>query len=93
LYSNLIDKLARECYDKYDNINFMLDRPKKIFNQKGRAQDEQGSINIDNAIIEMFKAEKLPFFWLKGLEEEAVNIAFKYIARKGSKAEWEKYLF
>ena len=41
----------------------------------------------------MFKAEKLPFFWLKGLEEEAVNIAFKYIARKGSKAEWEKYLF
>ena len=50
-------------------------------------------IGIDNAIIEMFKTEKLPFFWLKGLEEEAIDIAFKYIAKKGSKEQWEKYLF
>ena len=93
LYSDLIDKLARECYDKYDNINFMLDRPKKVFNQNGRAQNEQGSIDIDNAIIEMFKTEKLPFFWLKDLEEEAVDVAYKYVAKKGSKDEWAKYLF
>tara|TARA_B100001057_G_scaffold391566_1_gene399840 strand:- start:14539 stop:15102 length:564 start_codon:yes stop_codon:yes gene_type:complete len=93
LYSDLIDKLARECYDKYDNINFMLDRPKKVFIQKGRAQNEEGSIDIDQAILEMFKNEKLPFFWLKGLEEDAVDIAYKYVAKKGSNAEWEKYLF
>ena len=93
LYSDLIDKLARECYDKYENINFMLDRPKKIFNQKGRAQTEEGSIDIDSAILEMFKNEKVPFFWLKGLEEDAVDIAYKYVAKKGSNMEWEKYLF
>jgi len=93
LYSDLIDKLARECYDKYENINFMLDRPKKIFNQKGRAQTEEGSIDIDGAILEMFKNEKVPFFWLKGLEEDAVDIAYKYVAKKGSNMEWEKYLF
>ena len=93
LYSDLIDKLARECYDKYENINFMLDRPKKIFNQKGRAQNEEGSIDIDSAILEMFKNEKVPFFWLKGLEEDAVDIAYKYVAKKGSNMEWEKYLF
>ena len=93
LYSDLIDKLARECYDKYENINFMLDRPKKIFNQKGRAQTEESSIDIDSAILKMFKNEKVPFFWLKGLEEDAVDIAYKYVAKKGSNMEWEKYLF
>ena len=41
----------------------------------------------------MFKNEKVPFFWLKGLEEDAVDIAYKYVAKKGSNMEWEKYLF
>jgi len=84
LYSDLIDQLARECYDKYDNINFMLERPNN-FNQIGRAQGLQQSIDIDNAILEMFKNEKLPFFNLKSpsVNEDpfyiAVDVAFKYV--------------
>ena len=78
LYSDLIDKLARECYDKYNNINFMLDRP-KFFNQTGRAQNQEQSIDIDNAILEMFKKENLPFFYLKDLTDNAVDVAFKYV--------------
>ena len=91
LYSDLIDKLARECYDKYDNINFMLERPNN-FNQIGRAQDLKGSINIDNAILKMFKDEKIPFFQLKSptIKEDplyvAVDVAFDYVAKMHQKA-------
>ena len=90
LYSDLIDKLARECYDKYDNINFMLDRP-DIFEQTGRAQNLEDSINIDQAILEMFKDEKIPFFQLKAptIQEDpfyvAVDVAFKYVQKRSKK--------
>ena len=52
LYSDLIDKLARECYDKYSNINFMLDRPSG-FTQIGRSIDLAESLNIDEAILQI----------------------------------------
>ena len=81
LYTDLIDKLARECYNLYDNINFMLDRPDN-FNQTGWAQDLEGCIAIDNAILEMFNNEQLPFFYLKGHHDDAVDVAFKYLERR-----------
>jgi hypothetical protein len=56
----------------------MLDRP-KFFNQTGRAQNQEQSIDIDNAILEMFKNENLPFFYLKDLTDNAVDVAFKYV--------------
>lgn len=85
LYSELIDQLALECYNKYDNINFMLDRP-KFFKQTGRAQNEKGSRDIDNAILEQFKDLNIPFFYLKDLTDNAVDVAFEYVqdrARRG----------
>lgn len=81
LYSDLIDKLALECYNMYDNINFMLDRPKQ-FNQTGRAQNLEQSIDIDDAILEQFKQLNLPFFYLKELEDTAVDVAFQYIVNR-----------
>ena len=84
LYSNLIDKLAKECYLKYNNINFMLERPNN-FNQTGRAQDLDESIDIDNAILEMFRDEKIPFYQLKAptIKEDpfyiAVDDAYQYV--------------
>ena len=87
LYSDLIDKLARECYDKYDNINFMLERPQQ-FNQIGRAQDLEQSLDIDNDILEMFKNESIPFFHLKAPDPKqepfyvAVDVAFDYIEKR-----------
>jgi thymidylate kinase len=85
LYSDLIDQLALECYNKYNNINFMLDRP-KFFKQIGRAQDKEGSINIDHAILEQFHTLNIPFFYLKDLTDNAVDVAFEYVqsrARRG----------
>jgi hypothetical protein len=90
LYSDLIDKLARECYDKYENINFMLERPPQ-FEQTGRAQNFDESINIDNAILEMFRDEEIPFFQLKAptMQEDpfyvAVDVAFNYVQKRSKK--------
>ena len=87
LYSDLIDKLARECYDKYDNINFMLERPDN-FEQIGRAQNLEDSINIDQAILEMFRDEKIPFYQLRAptMEQDpyyiAVDDAFSYVSKR-----------
>ena len=93
LYSNLIDKLARECYDKYDNINFMLERPNH-FVEKGRAQNYAESLDIDDAILSMFKEEKIPFFQLKSptIQEDpfyiAVDVAFEYVEKLKKKDEF-----
>jgi hypothetical protein len=56
----------------------MLDRPSG-FTQIGRSIDLAESLNIDEAILQMFKDENLPFFWLKGLREDAVDVAYKYV--------------
>jgi hypothetical protein len=53
LYSDLIDRIALEIYDKYHNINFMLTRP-ETFEQNGRAQDKELSIQIDTEIVSQF---------------------------------------
>jgi len=59
----------------------MLDRPNN-FNQTGRAQDLEGCIAIDNAILEMFNSEQIPFFYLKGHHDDAVDVAFDYLQRR-----------
>ena len=90
LYSDLIDKLAKECYDKYDNINFMLERPEQ-FNQTGRAQGYEQSLNIDIAILDMFRDEKIPFYHLKApsIKEDplyvAIDDAFEYVQKRSKK--------
>lgn len=87
LYSKLIDQLAKECYDKYDNINFMLERPDQ-FEQTGRAQGYEESLDIDMAILDMFKAEKIPFYNLKSPSIKvdplyvAIDDAFEYIQKR-----------
>ena len=83
MYSELIDQLALECYNKYDNINFMLERP-EVFIQNGRAQNEQGSLDIDDAIEKQFADLKVPFFKLPEGETLYLN-KFGYFFVKGNK--------
>ena len=74
-------------YDKYDNINFMLERPEQ-FNQTGRAQGYEQSLNIDIAILDMFRDEKIPFYHLKApsIKEDplyvSIDDAFEYIQKR-----------
>lgn len=52
MYSDLIDQLALECYNMYNNIDVFLKRPSGFIDD-GRAQDEVTSEQIDSHIIQI----------------------------------------
>jgi hypothetical protein len=78
LYSDLIDRLALECYNMYDNVNFMLSRPRD-FVTEGRAQDETMSVKIDLDILDQFKRLKIPYMQIEGPDHAA--IAYEELTR------------
>lgn len=79
LYSDIIDKMALECYNLYDtNINFMLGR-QGDFEQKGRAQDLEESLEIDAAIVNQF--ETLDIQYIKLQSEDNARAAMRYVQR------------
>lgn len=79
LYSDLIDKMALECYNMYDNINFMLTRPIG-FEETGRAQDETQSIQIDLDIIAQFESLNIKFSRFES--DDNASAAYRYIVRQ-----------
>jgi RecA/RadA recombinase len=79
LYSDIIDKMALECYNLYEtNINFMLGR-QGDFEQKGRAQDLEESLEIDAAIVHQF--EMLDIQYIKLQSEDNARAAMRYVQR------------
>ena len=79
IYSDLIDKMAFECYCLYNhNINFMLTRPEG-FEQQGRAQDEAECILIDEAIMEQF--DRLNVGYINLDSNDNASAAMRYIKR------------
>ena len=79
LYSDLIDKMALECYNLYTrNINFMLKRPDQ-FDQEGRAQNYEETLEIDAAIVEQL--EKLNIQYIKLESGDNATAAYRYIKR------------
>jgi thymidylate kinase len=78
LYSEIIDKMALECYNLYDNINFLLKRPTE-YNQAGRSQNLSASIEIDEDIIEQFKKFNISYTLLGEIDQHTVDKAFDYI--------------
>ena len=80
IYSNLVDKMALECYNLYEhNINFMLTRPED-FEQYCRAQDYKECLEIDDAIINQFEELNIKYIKLKG--EDNAREAFKTLQFK-----------
>ena len=80
LYSDAIDKLALECYDMYDNINFMLSRPRENFEEDGRAQNEVQSVAIDLEILNQFQRLGIPFTQIEGPAN--AQVAYEYLVRQ-----------
>lgn len=78
MYSDLIDKLALECYGMYHNINFMLNRTHD-FRDQGRAQDYQQSLTIDANIIEIFSQYEIQYKSL-AVNEHTVDQMLQAIA-------------
>lgn len=77
IYTDIIDKLARECYNMYDNINFILERL-PTFIPEGRAQSYKESLYVDREIMRIFEKE-INDDYIQVNTELAVNIAFEYI--------------
>ena len=79
MYSDLIDQIALECYNKYDNVNFMLSRPRENFQEDGRAQDEVQSVQIDLDIVAQFKRLDIPFTQIES-EDNAME-AYEHLVK------------
>ena len=79
MYSDIIDTMALECYNKYDNINFMLSRSRENYEEDGRAQDEVQSIQIDLDILKQFDTLDIPFTQLES--DDNASAAYRYIVR------------
>lgn len=60
MYSDLIDKMALECYGMYNNVNIMLERGEG-FKNEGRTQGLDQSIALDDEIIQMFEENDIKY--------------------------------
>lgn len=60
MYTDVMDKLALECYNLYDNINVVLKR-RDQFDDVGRAQDKAHSQRIDKDIVDVLNANNCPY--------------------------------
>jgi hypothetical protein len=80
MYSDVIDKMALECYNKYNNIDFMLSRPRENYEEDGRAQDEVQSIQIDLDIIKQFERLDIKYNQLES--DDNASAAYRYIVRQ-----------
>jgi hypothetical protein len=68
-YSELLDHLSIECFNKYSNINILMARPQQQqFESKGRLQDYHQSLFVDQQI------EKL----LTKLGENYIKISYDH---------------
>lgn len=72
LYSDAIDKLALECYNMYDNVNFMLSRPRENFETDGRAQNEIQSVAIDLEILNQFRTLGINYTQIEGADHASI---------------------
>lgn len=60
MYSDLIDQLAWECYNMYENTNIFLNRHIVYdYQDVGRAQDYEQSKRIDESILEIFNQHNI----------------------------------
>ena len=73
MYTDVMDKLALECYNMYDNINVVLKR-RDQFDAVGRAQDKAHSEQIDKDILEVLNANKCTYKALHVTEDTVNNI-------------------
>ena len=62
----------------------MCKRENQGYERSTRAQDYEGALKIDEAIYKMFKDYKIPFYHLD-INEDSVNIAYKYVMKRMEK--------
>ena len=81
LYGNTFDKMVTDVFSKYDNINFFLNRNPESFQQSGRFQSFDESLEFDEKIRFILDNNGFPYYCLDVNEqtvETIVNFITKY---------------
>ena len=71
MYTDVMDKLALECYHLYENINIVLKRTEQ-FDDTGRAQDRAHSEQIDSDILTVLHDNNFRYHLLQ-VDENTVD--------------------
>lgn len=79
-----LDKLVKEAFDNYENINIFIKR-NGGYEPTGRIHTREEAIEIDKKIIKMLKRLKIPYITLKANEEVVKNIMRLLFNRKRRK--------
>jgi hypothetical protein len=61
LYGNKFNEFILDLNSKYDSLNIVLERDSDMFNQDGRFQDLDESVEIDNDIVEILDSNNINY--------------------------------
>ncbi len=68
------DNLVLDCYNKYDNIVYYLER-NFPYEKEGRIQTEEESSKINNEILNMLRDKKIPYKKIESTEKYANEVS------------------
>lgn len=77
-YDNSFDYFILRLFKKYNNLNILLKRDEKTFNETGRLQNLEQSKQIDDLIKDQLDDHKIPFIEFKINEHTGKDI-YKHI--------------
>ena len=76
--SDLFERFIVEQYNKYNNINFILDRTVK-YNVIGRNETEEEAIKLDNNLVHIMDKYNINYTLVTGDSKNKVNKILKYL--------------
>ena len=76
--SDLFERFIGEQYNKYNNINFILDRTVK-YDVIGRNETEEEAIKLDNNLVHIMNKYNINYTLVTGDSKNKVNKILKYL--------------
>ena len=76
--SDLFERFIVEQYNKYNNINFILDRTVK-YDVIGRNETEEEAIKLDNNLIDVMNKYNIKYTLVDGNSKTKVNKILEYL--------------
>lgn len=77
---SLMDALVMQEFNKYENINFYMVRPKE-YNRKGRKENKAEATKIDQKTKSMLDYKQIPYYTIKG-DLEGINFVLQIILKR-----------
>ena len=80
LYNKSFDKMVVDIFSQYQNINFFLKRNEDGFQQSGRFQSYEESLEFDEKIKGILDMNGFPYYCLD-INDETVNTIVNFITK------------